>query len=302
MRRGIESERGQASVEYVGAVLLIAALAGVALTASGAGGQAARLATAIANRFLCAVRLNADCRPPAEELRDAYGPELAALLREHAPELRFEDDEFVSLPVDPRTCRNRKCADTSRPGGLGRSFADHPATAFVHVVDCRRGPDEPDVDCSGPRRGNLYLHYWLYYPDSATRAYGRFGYHPDDWESVQVRIGPDGLVAARASSHGSYNHGADPVSDLGEKRLLGVELDARKAGWGAASGYVWVSAGSHAGRVAGGERYFRYVPGERLRLVPIGPNLDELAKLQFEPGIAPPWRKDVWRDPEHTGT
>ena len=32
------------------------------------------------------------------------------------------------------------------------------------------------------------------------------GYHPDDWESVQFRLRPDGEVDQRASSHHGYNY------------------------------------------------------------------------------------------------
>jgi hypothetical protein len=57
---------------------------------------------------------------------------------------------------------------------------------------------------------------WFYYVDSATaegtglakeafRALGRPGYHPDDWESYQVRIKPDGSDS-RAGSHHGYNY------------------------------------------------------------------------------------------------
>jgi hypothetical protein len=271
-------------------VLLVAVAIAAMVAVAGLSPGLARVGEAIADRLLCVVRAARDCAPPADALQRAYGVDLAAVVAAHVPEIRFEDADFVSLPVDPRSCRDRRCADSSAPGRLGRSFHDHPATAFVHVVDCRQGTHGPSADCSGPRAGNLYLQYWLYYPDSATRPWGRRGYHRDDWESFQVRIGADGTAQTRASSHKGYNHHPDPVSD--------VFGDA--GGWGPGAGYLWVSAGSHAGRVAGGERYFRSVPAARLRLLPLEPELRELSALEFE--VAPPWLKPVWRDPEHTGT
>jgi len=89
------------------------------------------------------------------------------------------------------------------------------ATVFTHVVDRR---------ASG---GDLFIQYWLYYPDSTylgpayaahralrgplartpagliTRALA--GHHADDWESYQVRVAPDGRVFARASAHHGYS-------------------------------------------------------------------------------------------------
>lgn len=299
LRRG-SSERGQAIVEYVGLVLLVATLFGAVLAFSGVAADAARIGALLAQKLVCAAQISKSCSPPADQLERAYGAELGGLLRSHAPTLRFEDGEFVSLPVDPRACRDRVCADTSKPGKLARSFERLPATAFAHVVDCREGADAADYNCSGPRAGHLYLQYWLYYPDSSTRPFGTRGYHRDDWESVQVRVGGEGLVEARASSHHGYNHGADPVSDLGAIKLGPVSVDPRTPAWGPASGFVWVSSGSHAGRIAGDDRFFRSVPAERLRLLPLEPALGSFSQLDFE--VAPPWQKTVWIDPEHQGT
>jgi hypothetical protein len=56
-------------------------------------------------------------------------------------------------------------------------------------------PTSAGADCSGRRRGNLYLQYWFYYPGSATAegstplkpairqvsaALGKPSFHPDD--------------------------------------------------------------------------------------------------------------------------
>lgn len=303
-RPGVRGEEGQATPEYVGIVLTVAVLFGAILAFTPIAGKGARIGRAVAERLVCVVTGSRDCDLPSDGLEMAYGPELALLARLHAPEVRFEDADFVSLPVDPRRCRDRSCADTSARGTLGESFEGEPATTFVRVVDCREGAEPPpDADCSRTAAGNLYLQYWLYYPDSATRSLHRLGFHDDDWESYQVRVGPDGSVAARASSHGSYNYEAGGLSDIGRKEILGmITIDTRRPGWGPENGYLWVSDGSHAGRAAGDDGYFRSVPRQRLRLVPIEPGIDALDRLRFDPAVAPPWLKEVFRNPEATGT
>lgn len=279
-------------VEYVGLILLAAVLFGALLTVGGLARPAAALAEEIAERMVCAVRLSDGCEVRGSDLELAYGPEVAALVTEHTPEIRFEDGDFVSLPVDPRACRERRCADTSEAGALSRSFEDYPATAFVHVADCREPDAKAGLDCSGERAGHLYLQYWLYYPESATRPFGRIGkgFHLDDWESFQVRIGPDGQSMVRASSHHGYNYEADPISDV----VGGA------GAWGPANGYLWVSSGSHAGRATGAPSSTRAIPADRLHLLPLESELDSLSGLEFE--VAPPWLKGVWRDPESTRT
>ncbi len=133
-----------------------------------------------------------------------------------------------ALPVDYRRCREDACAEgpeewRRRP----RSNAGEPVVAFTHAVDCRPGAaaetEAAGADCSGERAGNLYLQYWFYYPGSATAegstplkgpirkastAVGKPTYHPDDWESLQVKIEPGGRRSARASSHHGYVYDA----------------------------------------------------------------------------------------------
>ena len=136
-----------------------------------------------------------------------------------------------ALPVDYRSCREDACAEGAESGPVSESLDGEPVTAFVHVVDCRDGAAAREgYDCTGDRVGRLYLQYWLYYPGSATaRALlGDAGAHPDDWETFQVRIGPDGAVDARASSHHGYNgDSGDWLSDSGL---------VEKAGWTASTG------------------------------------------------------------------
>src|SRR5262249_34995055 len=134
---------------------------------------------------------------------------------------------------------------------------------------------------------------------------GRRGYHPDDWESVQFRIGPDGDVAQRASSHHGYNNAkgiANAASDAGIGPLRDLEeaVGARpRGGRGPPSGLLSVSGGSHAGTVTAFQAIDRLPPAGRVHLVPLEPIAAE-SGATF--AISPPWRKQVWLDPEAEGT
>jgi hypothetical protein len=259
------------------------------------------MAHEIAERLVCAVRLTEDCRNEPL-LRAANGPEVAALVRDHAPALLYEDG-MTALPVDFRECRSDSCAEGARSGAVTRSRDGFRVVAFTHVIDCRSGHVEATEawggNCSGARTGNLYLQYWLYYPGSATaegstplkmpirrvsNALGHSTYHPDDWEGWQVRIGSDGTFV-RATAH----HGYD--------------------GWLPDDERYYISGGSHAGRPQ--ERPTRFwirfrIPSlgrstkdQGLVLVPIE-TLPDRDRYTF--AISPPWRKRVYFDPEYSGT
>lgn len=297
-------------MEWVG-LLLVVALLLAGLVAAGARVPGVSLAQAVASRILCAAAL-ADSCGDEPVLIAAYGSEVGELVREHMPWLLFERGSRA-LPVDFRRCRNSACGDGSERGLVRRSDADLPITAFVHVVDCH--PDaigdseSAGYDCSGPREGNLYVQYWLYYAESATLRgvpiAGRAGYHRDDWESVQIRIDPDGETAERASSHHGYNHdqgianwgsdaGIGPLNDVAEA------IGARPAGgWGSETGMLLVSGGSHAGNASGIPHIERLTPGHHVHLVPLEP-IAATATARF--AISPPWKKRAWRDPEAAGT
>lgn len=299
-------EHGQASPEWLGLVLLVTLLAGAVL-AAGLPVPGADLGRAIAGRIACAVGLGPDCDGERGDLTLAYGPELAALVGEHAPRLEYEEG-MRALPVDFRSCRQDACAEGAGQGLVTWSLAGEPVTAFAHVVDCRgeRAATREGYDCSGERAGRVYLQYWLYYPGSQTsRAlYGDKGFHPDDWESFQVRIDPDGSVDARASSHHGYNGtGGDPINDTGWVGL--------KAAWTDTTGRYSISGGSHAGRLGRGAsrvpvrglrapQSHRWTPGGAVRLIPIESLSDEWEDHAFE--VTPPWQKPVFHDPEDRGT
>jgi len=291
----MRSERGQGTVEWVGLVALVA-VAMLGLLAAGVRVPEAPLARALADRLLCAASLADGCGDePA--LIAAYGSEVGRLVRRHAPMLAFEHGSRA-VPVDFRRCRSSECGDASGTGLIHRTDERLPVTAFVHVVDCREeaaaATEEAGADCSGGRAGNLYLQYWLYYADSATLrgmpVVGKKGYHADDWESAQFRIGPDG-VDQRASSHHGYNYFLADTNWLSDAGI------ASHDGWGPETRLLVVSGGSHAGNAAGLVDVDRFTPGRRIHLVPL-----ETVAGDTDFAVSPPWLKRVWFDPEAQGT
>jgi hypothetical protein len=304
-----ERERGQGTVEWVGLVCLVS-LALVAVIGLGVRMPGVGLAKAIGSRILCAVAMGDRCGDePA--LIAAYGSEVGGLVRRHMPSLLFEHGS-QALPVNFRRCRSTACGDGMDHGVVVRSDTSLSVVAFVHVIDCRAdalaGSEAADYDCSGSRAGNLYVQYWTYYADSATLRgvplVGAAGYHHDDWESVQVRIRPDGSVDERASSHDGYNHdrsvanwGSD--AGIGALRGLAEALGARpENGWGPETRRLFVSGGSHAGNLTGDDGG-RRTPGRRVHLIPLEP-IAAHSSARFT--IHAPWHKQVWRDPEAEGT
>jgi hypothetical protein len=292
------SERGQGTVEWVGLVALVS-LVLLAFVAAGARVPGAPLARALADRLLCAAALAGKCGDePA--LIAAYGSEVAEHARRHMPMLAFERGSRA-VPVDFRRCRSSECGDASGEGEIDASDAGLPVTAFVHAIDCREGEAErtevAGADCSGERAGNLYLQYWLFYADSATLrgvpVAGERGYHPDDWESVQFRIRPDGGIDQRASSHHGYN---------GFREIGNWASDAgvvARAGWGRETRLLLVAGGSHAGATIGLANTDRFTPGHRVHLIPLEP-IAARSSARF--AVSPPWSKHVWLDPEAEGT
>jgi hypothetical protein len=313
--------RGQATVEWLGLVALIAlALAALAWVA-GARIPGPLLVKTVAHRIVCGVRLSEDCRS-SPALEAANGAELAALLQAHAPTLLYEEG-MTALPVDYRRCREDGCASGPGEGAVARSSSGQPAVAFTHAVDCRAeaaaATEAAGGNCSGLRAGNLYLQYWLYYPGSATAEGSTFlkrpirtvssklGHstnHPDDWESYQVRIGSGGSFA-RASSHRGYSYVIGRgLAGYSLRRNRSGDWTVRRSpptvnGWGPEVGVLYISGGSHAGNAYTGKTVPRTTKDHRLRLIPIetlaGRNSAAFA-------VTPPWRKRVYFDPEHPGT
>ena len=309
-------ERGQGVVEWVGLVAVVG-LVFLALLVAGVRVPGTGLARALASRMLCAVSMADGCGDEPT-LIATYGDEIGRLVRKHMPTIMLERGSRA-LPVDFRRCRATACGDGTPRGLVHLTDEGRHVTAFVHVVDCRAGPGaEPSQggasrpDCSGSRAGYLYIQYWLYYADSATLRGVPIaedeGYHHDDWESVDIRIGPDGRVDERASSHHGYNYAqsiANAGSDIGSDALreAAEAVGARpRGGWGPETHILLVSGGSHAGNANGFVgNVDRIVPGRRVHLVPLEP-LAAAEGDAYRFVVSPPWRKQVWRDPEATGT
>ena len=314
-------ERGQGTVEWVGLVA-VASLTLAVLVAAGARLPRADLARAVASRLLCAASLADGCGDEPT-LIATYGTEVGKLVRRHMPTLFFEQGARA-LPVDFRRCRDVACGDGTPRGLVHATDEGMHVTAFVHVIDCRDGVGySADLggsggiggggapDCSGSRAGNLYIQYWTYYADSATLRGVPIaedaGYHRDDWEGVQIRVGADGEVDERASSHDGYNY-AQSVANAGSDAGIGPLRGAAEAvgarppnGWGPETRLLLVSGGSHAGNTNGYPRIDRVTPGRRVHLVPLEP-IAAAADDAYRFAISPPWHKRVWRNPEAAGT
>ena len=255
-------DTGQASVEWSGLsalLVLVLATAGMMFVRQEPWTFGERIVHSIA----CAVEGGCDER---DSLDLAYGDEVAALVRRYSPNVAYEHSS-AALPIDFRRCRKTDCSDGSDAAReIDRSRAGLPVTAFTRVVDRRRA--------GGP----LYVQYWFYFPESFTGAIGRLfgdrwpGFHPDDWEGLQVMVSPSGSVSARATAHGGYS-----------------------SGWERWRGWYRVLGGSHAGQVVQRAAGERTTPSSDLKLVPLE-RLRGLDSLRF--AISPPWDKDVYRDPQ----
>jgi hypothetical protein len=307
----MRSERGQGTVEWVGTLCVVSLLL-VGLVAAGVRIPGASLGRAIADRVLCAASLADGCGDEPE-LIAAYGSEVGRFARQHMPTLVFEAGSRA-VPVDFRSCRSSDCGDSSGSGAVHQTDAGLPVTAFVHAIDCRPGAVESTeaagADCSQGRDGNLYIQYWIYYADSATLrgmpVVGEEGYHHDDWESVQLRFGPDGTVSERASSHNGYNSGLPSARNWGSDAGVEPVKDAAEGagaradnGWGPETGYLFVSGGSHAGNTLDLGDVAHYTPRDRIHLVPLE-GVAATSTAQF--AISAPWLKRVWLDPESDRT
>jgi hypothetical protein len=312
---------GQATVEWLGLILLVSLLLAALAWAAGLRLPGVLLAKSIAERVVCAVRLTEDC-VNEPELRAANGPEVAALLRAHAPTLLYEEG-MTALPVDYRRCRADACAAGAGEGTVTQSLQGERVVAFTHAIDCRPGAaaatEAAGMNCSGNRAGNLYLQFWLYYPGSATAEgstplkrpirsvstkLGHPTFHPDDWEGYQVRIGPAGRFA-RATAHHGYSYGsrgglAGYRMQRGPDGVLRIRRAAEVVnGWGPETGTIYVSGGSHAGRARSQRAISRSTKDHRLELIPIEALADR-ESASF--AVSPPWRKRVYFDPEYSGT
>lgn len=303
---GDHSDRGQATLEYAALLVLVAVVVAVIAALAGPSLPGSGLIRAVAGGLLCAIDPGSRCGagPGAggpSPLEAAYGSELAEMVERSAPDIFFEGDDFASLPVDFRDCRSRSCADTIRRGAVRATQTGLQPTVFTHVVDCRpssvlRVPAGGEgADCSGSRSGHVYVQYWLYYPDSLTHGLGRVGgYHHDDWESFQTRIDQGGSVLSRASSHHGYNGRSGGIGSIGSDTGW-----SPRTAWEPGTRALHVAAGSHAGTTQPTFGDVRAIHREDLVLIPAEP-IAATSRAGF--AISPPWEKQVWLDPEATGT
>jgi hypothetical protein len=326
------ADAGQATVEFVALTLLCCLTLG-ALVALRGGFDGRSFGGFLARHVTCAA--SDRCDRDEHELVRAYGEHDAATVRALAPSLVYERGE-TELPVDWRHCRDPDCAEAHDDPALdahlptrarlphGRALTR--ATAFTRLI---------------PRRGRLYVQYWLYYPDSNSTLGGSDalwrrswwlprirrlldgtpdypGFHEDDWEGVFVRVDPGGSTWLRASSHG---------------HVQGCKWRACRNTWARSNRWVRVSRGSHSGHVpyrsepvwedprkTGWRRYVpkkgppRRIPllpgrdlhertttGEGLRLVPLE-TLDRRRYRPLDPEVTPPWQKEPYVDPEGHGS
>ncbi|MGA7434541.1 MAG: hypothetical protein WBW44_02860 [Solirubrobacterales bacterium] len=311
----IRSGSGQSTVEWVGLTLLVAGLM-VAVGFAGVRVPGVALLHSISRQVLCAVSLSETCDRQGS-LEGAYGHSAARLVRDQTPELLYGRD-MLGLPVDFRTCRSAYCAEGPAEGAVTESEAGEAVTLFTRVVDCRAETQRAaaGLQCEGEFEGSIWIQYWAYYPESASLRGAPVledeGYHRHDWESVQVRIEPDGTVSQRASSHAGHNHSRSTAnwgSDMGWGFLSDLAETAglrESGGWGRRTGQYLIAGGSHAGNVADDrspDNYPSHTPAGRIRLVPLetirGDALSRSAR--FDP-ITPPWRKQLWLDPQAEGT
>ncbi len=231
-------------------------------------------------------------------------------------------------------CRGSPGSRLIAAGGSAEPGATADWTAPEDVEAALEAAADPDgvPDCFGEAAGNLYVQYWLYYPTSYTRVPGDFvlghesrpGFHLDDWESFQLRIGPDGRMA-RASSHNGYNWVVDAGGILSDTGI------SPRPAWGPDSGRLFVSAGSHAGHASteqialaravarrldgrerrllrratrrdpGDEGSVRWTPADELRLVPLEP-IAHADRGHWPFVVTPPWQRREWNDPESERT
>jgi hypothetical protein len=153
VRHRLASQRGGATVEQAGLVILVAALI-AALTASLAASppteEVHQLGLALARKIRCGPTAPGPCwRDP---LTVAYGRPLAGAVRAlaPAPSTASAPDGARLLPVDFRYCRSESCAIPGPRYGLTAS--NRRVTAFTSVADRRR------------RGGGVVITYWLYRP------------------------------------------------------------------------------------------------------------------------------------------
>ncbi len=170
----MRTERGAASIEQIGLVMLVALLFCAAIAAVAGGPpfhQGRLLGGTIARRIACAPRLPGPCR--RNPLLEAYGEGAGKLVRALAPAgpPRAGPAGLALVPVDFRYCRRPSCAVPAGRGGA-LTASNRRRTIFTSVADRRRSA------------GVVEVTYWLYRPGLG-------------WESI-VRVGDRAALASAA--------------------------------------------------------------------------------------------------------
>jgi hypothetical protein len=146
----VAAERGAASVEQAGLILLVAvlfaAIAGALINRDGET-ETRELARAVAQKIRCAARGPGPCWQ--DPLTEAYGRPVAGLVRAFAP-VPEGAGPLGLLPVDFRRCRQASCAAPGERPELTTS--NRRVTTFVAVDDSRRSD------------GSVTIDYWHYRP------------------------------------------------------------------------------------------------------------------------------------------
>lgn len=180
------AERGAASVEQAGLILLVAllcaAVAGAVLSRQG-GAETRELARAVAQKIRCAARGPGPCWQ--DPLTEAYGRPLGGLVRALAP-VPEGAGALGLVPVDFRRCRQTSCASPGERPELTAS--NRRVTAFVAVEDTRR------LD------GTVAIDYWLYRPTLG-------------WEKVRRTASAEDVAA----------HAGTPLLETQNPRLVPLE-------------------------------------------------------------------------------
>src|SRR5215218_7560622 len=147
------SNKGAATIEHIGLVVLIALLlmgAIAALVAAPPTEEARRLGSQLDRRIRCPARLPDPCwRDP---LTSAYGRPVAGLVRALAPSpaARSGPSGAPLVPVDFRVCRQESCATST--GSTRLTASNRRITGFTAVRDRRAAG------------AGLVVTYWLYRP------------------------------------------------------------------------------------------------------------------------------------------
>lgn len=325
--RAMRSETGQATIEWVGLILVVAlGLAAAVAVVPLIDGR--MFGGFLSHRIVCAVR-GSECEDLREgrELTRAYGAGDAELVRRFAPGLVYEPGER-QVPVDFRECRKPRCARTPDD----RDLDVHRSDAGRRVTIARGAPWAvhlhpvlvllPGLHSTVLASDKLWKAIPLMTVGGRTLDKPQYpGFHLDDWEGYEVRLDRRGHAGVRSTSHGGLQY---------------CKWSECRGRFGPNTGWTRVSRGSHSGHVpvdrvllprhgprprGGGARpqmpgvmrttYPPRIPGRNLRertstpegqrLVPLE-TIDHRRYRRLGRDVSPPWEKRLYRHPEEGGS